>query len=195
MTLAILIPTLPEEYSINKLQRLNNIIDPQIERFPQVTKHIHDAGRSMPTGTKRNELIKNTDSDYFVFIDCDDVVPVYYLDEIIKAIEQGRPDVVTFIGYMTTNGNNRRNFTIKLGSDYNERAGHYYRWPNHLCVFKRSVVESVKFPDIWQREDYEWSKRVRDKGLLKTEVHIAKDMYVYDFWDQNKRNARPAKVR
>lgn len=188
--LSILVCTLNEPYSIDMLKRLRNILDPQIERFRgQIELLIHDAGRFMPTGTKRNELIKQSEGDYIVFIDTDDVVMSYYIDEMMKAIESS-PDVITFIGWMTTDGNHRRNFTIKLGSDYAERGGHYYRWPNHLACFKKSLVENIKFPDIWVQEDYIWSKAVRDRNVLKTEVHIVKDMYWYDFRTKKPRNGK-----
>ena len=124
-------------------------------------------------------MIKNSEGEYFVFIDSDDVVPAYYVDELMKAIEQG-PDVVTFIGYMTTDGVRRENFTIKLGSDYVSRGGHHYRWPNHLACMRRDKVEHVKFPDIWEREDYLWSRQIHEQRLLQTEVHITKDLYWYD---------------
>src|SRR5690606_23460158 len=84
MTLAILICTLPDR-SI-KLRRLLAILDPQIKQFPdRVFYRIHDGGRSMPTGTKRNQLITQTQSDYFVFIDDDDVISPDYVSEILKA--------------------------------------------------------------------------------------------------------------
>lgn len=179
MKLSILIPTLNEPESINFLHRLNNILDPQIARYPgQVEKVINDAGRHMPTGTKRNLLIKGSVGEYFVQIDNDDLVPTYYVDTMMKAIEEG-PDVITFRGYMTTNGNNRANFIIKLGNRYIEDRGVYYRFPNHLCCYKRSLVEHVKFPDIWNQEDYQWAVKIQP--LLKKEIHIPFDMYHYDF--------------
>ena len=113
-------------------------------------------------------------------IDTDDLVPSYYVNEFMRAVESS-PDVVSFIGYMTTNGANRREFTIKLGEKYEERQGQYFRYPNHLCFFKRSVVEHIKFPDVWVQEDYMWATEIMRRKLLKTEVHIAKDMYHYDF--------------
>lgn len=186
MKLDILICTLPEEYSIKLLKRLTNILNPQIERHSEVSLHIHDAGRSMPTGTKRNKLIKNTDGDYFVFIDSDDVVPAYYVDEMLKAIDQG-PDVVTFNGYMTTDGTRRENFTIRLGSEYVSRGGHHFRWPNHLTCMRRDKVEQIKFPDIWVQEDYLWSKTIHERRLLKSEVHIDKDLYWYDYISKHRR--------
>lgn len=194
--LSILIPTLNEPESINYLRRLNNILDPQIARFPgQVEKVINDAGRAMPTGTKRNELIKNSVGEYFSQIDCDDIVPGYYVDELMRAIGQG-PDVVSFIGYMTTNGENRRDFTIKLGSKYEEKNGHYYRFCNHLCCFKRSVVESVKFQPLWVQEDYLYAKEIKERNLLKTEVHIGdRWMYHYDFRHTTKQTVHEMRMR
>lgn len=178
MKLAILICTLADRR--DKLKRLLNILTPQIEKFKdQVYYSLHDAGRFMPTGRKRNELITQTQSDYFVFIDDDDIVPMYYVSEILKAIEQN-PDVITFKGYMTTDGRDRRDWTIRLGSKYEERNGHYYRWPNHIVPMRRDAVRGVMFPEIWHGEDYQWSKKINDLKLLKTEVFIDKDLYHYD---------------
>jgi glycosyltransferase involved in cell wall biosynthesis len=193
MKLSILIPTLNEPESIRYLRRLRSILEPQVAKYPgQVEIRIHDAGRSMPTGTKRNELIKNSDGEYFSQIDCDDVVPAYYVDELMNGILFG-PDVISFIGHMTTNGANRREFTIKLGEKYEERNGHYYRYPNHLTCLKRSAVEHIKFRPIWVQEDYHYATEIRDRKLLKTEVHINKNMYLYDF--KTKYHAPPHRVR
>jgi hypothetical protein len=158
------------------------ILNPQVEKHSGLVEVvINDAGRAMPTGTKRNLLIKGSEGTYFCFIDCDDIVPQYYVDELMKAIIENEPDVITFIGHMTTNGANRQDFTIKVGSDYITKDGHHYRYPNHLCCFKRSTVEGVKFPDIWVQEDYKWATEIKERGLLKSEVHIEKEMYHYDF--------------
>lgn len=178
MKLAILIATLPER--ADKLKRLLSILEPQVrKRMGEVFYSLHDAGRSMPTGRKRNQLISQTESEYFVFIDDDDVIPDYYVDEILAAIEF-TPDVITFNGYMTTNGQDRRDWTIRLGSEYTEKNGHYYRWPNHIVPMRREKVNGVSFPDVWVQEDYLWSKKIHELKLLKTEIHIDKEMYWYD---------------
>jgi glycosyltransferase involved in cell wall biosynthesis len=134
----------------------------------------------MSTGTKRNQLIEQSQSEYFSFCDDDDLVSDNYVSSIMTAIES-KPDVVTFNGYMTTNGLNRRNFTIKLNSRYEEKNGHYYRFPNHLCAFKREKVQGIKFPDIWVQEDFQWAKQIHDRRILKTEVHLREDLYWYDY--------------
>lgn len=176
--LSILIPTLPERHDI--LSRLNNILVPQVKKHTGVEIKYHDAGRQMTTGEKRNQLISNCEGEYFSFIDDDDLVPVYYVDELLKAIEKN-PDVITFIGHMTTNGKDRKNFTIKLGESYNERGGHYYRFPNHLSCFKKSLVEHIKFPHQHMQEDYIWAKQIHDRKILNNEIHLPIEMYHYDY--------------
>ena len=178
MTFLILICTLPER--ANKLKRLTTELDRQKSKYPGLVDYkIHDAGRMVPTGRKRNQLIEQSQSDYFSFCDDDDMVSKVYIEQIMIATENN-PDVITFNGWMTTNGTNRENFTIKLGSKYEKSNGHYYRFPNHLCAFKREKVKHIKFPDQWVQEDYMWAKNIHDRGLLKTEVHIEADLYWYD---------------
>jgi glycosyltransferase involved in cell wall biosynthesis len=187
MTLSILICTLPETYSYRMLSRLNEVLDPQIEKYKdRVEKKVHDAGRHMTTGEKRNMLIAQSSGEYFTYIDCDDMVPDYYVEEIIKAIEQ-KPDVITFKGYMTHDRVGRKNFDIRLGNGYHETRDCYYRWPNHLSVMRRDAIGNVRFPNITKQEDYMWSREINDRGLLKTSVHIDRDMYWYDYIDPKKR--------
>lgn len=184
--LSILICTLPERYKL--LRRLLNILEPQ--KTHEVEIKIHDAGRgAMSTGEKRNKLIESAEGEYFCFCDDDDLVPSYYVKELLTAIES-KPDVVSFIGYMTTDGRNRQNFTIKLGSDYVTKNNHHYRFPNHLCAFRRDLVKHRKFPHTNIGEDYLWA--VGLQPLLKTEVHINKEMYIYDFISPVN---RPCKIR
>lgn len=179
MMVSILICTLPDRF--NYLKRLQNILMPQVLKYSdRVEVRIHDAERHMTTGEKRNLLIQQCWGDYFIFIDDDDIIPDFYLEEIVKAMEQ-KPDVITFNGYMLTDGESRVDFIIKLGEKYEERNGKYYRFPNHITAMRKSLVENFKFPHITLQEDYQWAKAIHESGVLKTEVHIDKEMYVYDF--------------
>lgn len=179
MTFLILICTLPER--VHQLKMLTNSIDRQKVKYNGLVDwKAHDGGRSLSTGRKRNMLIEQTESDYFSFCDDDDMISDNYVDYMMAAIVD-QPDVITFKGWMTTNGTNRREFTIRLGSNYEERHGHYYRFPNHLCNFRREKVRHIKFPEIWEREDYAWAREIHDKRILKTEVHIDYPIYHYQF--------------
>lgn len=176
-TLSILIPTLPERYSL--LRRLQGILHPQVQKHG-IGIHYNDAGRQMSIGEKRNSLLARVQTEYFVFIDDDDRVSGDYLDSIMAAIAQN-PDCVTFTGWMTTNGNNKKDFVIKLGEKYEERNNVYYRFPNHLCPMRASLVRHIKFPHIVAGEDYSWARMIHERRLLKTSVHIEKDLYFYEF--------------
>jgi glycosyltransferase involved in cell wall biosynthesis len=181
MKWSILIPTLNESPYIEGLKRVMDILQPQVAKYPgEIEIRIHDAGRAMPTGTKRNEQVANCASDYFSFVDSDDVPSHHYVDKMMEGINKG-VDVVTLCGKMTTNGQSKVDWIIKLGEAYEERGGKYYRWPNHLACFKRELVKHVKFPPIWQGEDYKWSLQIKNLGLLKTEHHISDQIYWYDF--------------
>lgn len=182
----ILIPTLNEEPYITGLRRVKSILDPQIALFSgEVEIRINDAGRFMPTGSKRNDMVFNCDSDYFSFVDADDIPSNHYVSKMMEGINLG-VDVVTLCGKMTTNGVSKVDWIIKLGEAYEERGGKYYRWPNHLCAFKREKVSHIKFPSIWQGEDYQWSKQIKELGLLKTEHHIPDQIYHYEFMTNKK---------
>lgn len=177
MLLSILTPT--QHKNFNYLNRLQNIILPQIEKYPGQIEHIYDYSID-PTGTKRNELLSRARGKYVVSIDDDDIISTTYIQDIMQAIEQG-PDVITFCGWMTTDGVSRVDFVIKLGEAYEERGGKYYRFPNHLAVMRRDLVKDFKFLPVTQGEDYAWALDIHNAGVLKTEVHIDRELYHYDF--------------
>lgn len=181
MKLSILIPTLPDRAYL--LKRLMNILNPQVTN--EVDILIDDRDRLIPTGRKRNELIQRASGEYFCFVDDDDMVRPFYISELLKAIESS-PDVVTFCGWMTTNGMNRVDWVIKLGENYEARKDQdgvtrYYRFPNHLCPMKRSKVADIKFQEIYLGEDYAWAYEINKRDRLKTSVHIPLQLYHYDY--------------
>lgn len=190
MKLSLLIPTLPEPESQTYLRRLNAILDPQIEKYAgQVNKIIDERGRHIPTGTKRNDMIAYCDAEYFAQIDVDDRVSNDYVSLIMEGIEKG-VDVVNFCGRMTTNGMHPVDFIIKTGERYEERNGKYYRFNNHLCAFRREVVEKIKFPPIWNGEDYQYALKIHDLKLIKSEHHITKQIYFYEYVTNKQRSPR-----
>lgn len=174
MKLSILIPTLSGREREQFLRRVMS----DIGTHPEVEILTDSRPKNIETGKKRNDLIQRCQGEYFCFVDDDDRVPKYYVQEMLKAISHN-PDVITFKGYMMERGV-RTNFTIRLGESYEARNGHIYRWPNHLCAFKKAMVTKFKFPEVWVGEDYKWSQSIHLSGVLKTEYHIDKDMYIYE---------------
>jgi glycosyltransferase involved in cell wall biosynthesis len=193
MILSILICTLPEsEHFYNQMLGYLGPIPQGVE----IVKD--DRGRQTPTGQKRNELIEKAQGEYFVFVDCDDKVDPSYIPEILKALES-KPDCVPIDGWYIDMVNNHYTlpWTMRLGERYEARGNHIYRWPNHLAVMKKSLVQHVKFPNIWKGEDFEWSKTINDgkfwegswisgpNRLLRTQEIIGKPLYTY-LYNSNK---------
>lgn len=176
MKLSILICSI--ESRSHLLARLMATLDMQSDTNAEVLVSIDN--RQKKISDKRNELLDRAKGEYVVFIDDDDLVPSYYVSELLKAIES-KPDCIGFDGYMTTNSKDRHNFKISNTFDsWYEKNGVYYRTINHLCPVKRELALQAKFPrGINSGEDAEYSNRLRP--LLKTEVYINKDMYHYDF--------------
>lgn len=177
MILSILIPTLPERAKL--LQRVYQLLGDYDPNEVEILTDIR--GREIPTGQKRNDLIARAKGSHVSHIDDDDFPQPFYIKYITDAIKQSNPDVVTFNGWYTENLGPRINFTIKLGERYEARNGHVYRWPNHLTAIRKTIAQSVKFPNKTVGEDYEWSKQIAERGLIKTEVHLDKDLYYYDY--------------
>ncbi len=181
MILSILIPTLirREHVLSNLLGDLNNQID-ELGQKDKVEILLYSDNGYITTGQKRNELKKAAKGEYIIYLDDDDEVPSFYIEELIQGALK-TPDCIVFNGYMTTNGKSRVNFIIRLGEKYEERKGIYYRYPNHICALKRELVLDINFPEIMQGEDYKWATQIKDLGILKTQHIIAKDMYHYRF--------------
>lgn len=176
MILSILIPTLPERAHL--LQRVLGLLG----THPEVEILTDPRGREVTTGQKRNDLIDRSQGEYIVFVDDDDFPQNGYTHEIIHAIRMNDyPDCITFEGWYTENQGPRIPFVIKLGERYEARGGIVYRWPNHLVPMKKRIAQAVRFPNKTVGEDYEWSREIAQRGLIKTSFHIQKQLYYYDY--------------
>jgi GT2 family glycosyltransferase len=176
MMLSILIPTLGKRASL-----LNLLLEELKSQIGESKVEILiDSDEKKTTGEKRNLLKSKATGKYIVYFDDDDEPAKDYIEQILKGC-QSDSDCIVFNGYMTTNGKNRVNFIIRLGEKYEYRHGIYYRYPNHICAFKKDLVRHIDFPHKIQGEDYEWATKVRDSGVLKTQYVIEKDLYHYKY--------------
>jgi len=143
-----------------------------------------DNGESS-TGAKRNTLMEESAGVYVVYIDDDDEVPDYYVEEILNAAESGC-DAMAIQGTMTTDGRDEKKWYISKDNPYvasrDENGSEIYlRFQNHISPIKREIASSVKFLPISQGEDYFWAKQIHDAGMIKTEAKIDRPMYHYKF--------------
>lgn len=152
-----------------------------------------DSGE-LTIAAKRNDLLLRAQGDYICYVDDDDKVPDYYIEEILKAIENS-PDVVGFGGHYFINGVQKNDFihSIKYNNWFEDGKG-YYRCPEHRNPVKRSLALKVGFNEAFRNfgEDKDYSMRLR--LLLQTEYFIDKPMYFYYFDNKLTRagNNKPA---
>ena len=177
MILSILIPTLNNRKT--KLDRLIQSIDNQLtdDNFKLVEILVYPDNGEITTGQKRNELLERAKGEYVVFVDDDDEIPNYYVEEILNASSYN-PDSMAITGTMIQN---KKVWTwdIRQSNPYDQIGNHFRRYTNHITPIKRKLAIQIKFPDKKIGEDFEWATKLKDSGLLKTEYTIDKPMYIY----------------
>lgn len=184
--LSIMIPYTPDRAKV--LYELLSTLHSQIEKEnaqDEVEILIELDNYEMSIGAKRQKLLERTTGEYVVAIDSDDEVGEDYISSIMEAIKHN-PDVISFNGYMTTKGMNRENFKIMKDLPYmtiSDAHGRneYLRYNNHLSPIKREVALKIGYKDMKFAEDFDYAKRLKESGLIKTEYYINKDLYHYKY--------------
>jgi len=142
-------------------------------------------GGELSVGAKRQKLIELSKGHYICHIDSDDWVSNDYVEWILLAIEDS-PDVIGFSGYMTHDGIKRENFNISKDLAYitiidGNGNNEYSRFNNHLSPIKKSIALQIGFKDLKFAEDYDYALRLKNSGLIKTEVFIPHELYHYRY--------------
>ncbi len=176
MKLSILICTTTTRVS-NYLPRIINILEAQKGRDVEIIYLGDNKTRSV--GKKRNDLISLAQGDYISFVDDDDTVSEDYIRCILGEIKFN-PDVIVFRAFRHQDGAKDRvvRYSVNYQTDQN-LPGEYRRIPNHLNVWKRSLIQDIKFKEINYGEDSEWA--LRCKPLIKSQREISKILYNYWF--------------
>ena len=124
-------------------------------------------------GSARNMGIDKAKGQYITFIDADDLIPEYYVKEIIKCIDDKAPDIID-LSFRSIDG---KQFNHLLKSDYD-----YLPFPSpSLRVFKLSYIGDTRFSELKDAaEDEDFSRRM---GYLRNHDYkhasICKYMYFY----------------
>lgn len=186
MKLSVLIPVIPcyeQQFQTLSQHLINQIKGREVEILHSHDKRQLDGGRS--TGFRRQQLLECAMGDYIAFIDADDWVNDWYIDEMLNACSSGA-DCFAINGIMTTNGLHETKWFISKDYQNHDRVeGNktvYYRRTNHITGVKRSVALAAGFPDKSNAEDKFYS----DKLILRSEFKIERPMYWYRFSTLNK---------
>jgi hypothetical protein len=178
MKLSILICTMPERGEM--FRALHSKVSQQIEKIKtNEVEIISNDQMGITTGQKRNILISQSIGDFIVFIDDDDDVYEYYVEEILKTInENPNADCIGINGVISFNGQNHQKWFIsKNFNSWYENAGVYYRTPNHISPIKKTIAQHIGFPNTHHGEDFAYSMGVLPH--LHSEATIQKPLYHY----------------
>lgn len=178
-TWTILIPTIPQRAA--QFERLLGVVLPQLDEHRGRVRVLAWRNRGTPRLAEiRDAMLLAAGTDYVSFIDDDDLVPDYYVAEVVRAIEQ-RPDHVGFLlDYCPAGGPAEVvEHSLKWSTWGRSVEGVLYRDFTHVDPVRTDFALKGQFAAAKPRraEDRVWVKQVRP--YLSSEVYIDKIMYHY----------------
>lgn len=184
--LTILIPTIGQRETL--FLRLLTGLLPQLDAAGGRARVLAWRNNGTPhLGVIRDHLVRDADSEYVAFIDDDDLVPEWYVEEILTAIEQ-RPDHIGFRMEYSSNGGHPEivEHSLRHGRWHRDHAGMLVRDFTHVDPIRRDIAMRGRFETRHpnRAEDRHWVKQVRPHLAGGVEVFIDRIMYYY-LWDQS----------
>ena len=143
--------------------------------------------KQLTIGEKRELMYKEANGIFSFQIDDDDDIADDAIELILKAIKEN-PDVdcVTFEERVRLDGvefksNHSLSYFSWEGDGTKELSDgfHFWRTPFFKSVIKTEIAKSVPIPHCRWGEDNMWADELRK--VLKTEYHINKQLYYYDY--------------
>lgn len=183
--LSILIPTVVGRET--ELRLLLDEIHKQIGRlncYADVEVLIEKDNKEISTGAKRQLLYDRATALYSWQLDDDDMIANDAIELILKATEENH-DVISLNELCILQHETHIEYklcTHSIAFDYWEEniAGwDFVRCPFYKDVIKSELCKQVRISDIRYGDDHDFSLRIRP--LLKTETHIDKFLYLYNF--------------
>ena len=182
-TWTILVPTIPSRATL--FARLLDVLLPQLEAHEGRVTVLAWRNTGRPhLGALRDAMLLAAPGEYVSFIDDDDLVPAYYVDEVVRALE-GRPDHVGYQLEFTTEAGGEQvgrevvDHSLRHGRWHRNAEGQLVRDFTHVDPIRRDIALRGQFARAkrGRAEDRMWVKQVR--GWLRTEAYVDKIMYHY----------------
>jgi GT2 family glycosyltransferase len=187
MDFSILIPTLNSRHIL--FQQVYSEIQNQIAQITTARIEVlyeSDDGE-LTLGAKRNLLVSRAQGKYHCFIDDDDVVSPTFLKTFLPMIEDDY-DCSSYVGAYYHKGEFKKLFYHSLDiQEWSQTEDVYLRCPSPLNMIRTDIVRQIQYKDIRNTEDYEFSIRLLDSGLLKKEYKIPY-VPIYHYIDGVKEN-------
>ena len=173
MKLSILIATQGRRDKVFR-KLLDKLLD-QISQFDgQVEIVAYWNNGELSIGEIRQALLESAKGDYICFVDDDDSVPHYYIEEIMKSLGK---DYIGFKVKLFNNGEiGRTSYHDIQYSVWSEDEHGFYRGVTHLNPTKRKIALKGRF-DGNAGEDSRWATQVTP--FVKSQTYIDRFMYYY----------------
>lgn len=199
MIWSVLICSIPERYHTVQPLLLSLLEHQHMARMPDVELLMLLDNRRRSVGAKRNALLAAARGEYISFVDDDDEVARDYVQKLYRAICQTRKtdipaDVVCFGQRCTLQPHGVIHECTYSLAHWKDRAPEARRqlapsdkpntlnWsgpPAHTMVWRRAILEGIRFPEKQFGEDVEWVDQCCAKA--KTELQIPGVLYFYNF--------------
>lgn len=179
--LSILIPTVVGREVL--FEKLHNELLAQTLGHPEVEIVIAKDNKEISIGSKRQKLIELAKGEYIVFIDDDDWIAKYYVEEILNNTGS---DAIGFM--IECSGITPQKQMASASHKYkdwgdNRDGFRYVRSIYHKTPVRRELALKAGFKDMRFGEDYDYSMRVNK--LVKSEAYINRVMYYYRYKEEN----------
>lgn len=185
MILSILIPSTYDRQRMT--EKLRSFIQRQCPESVEIL--VEYDNRELSIGDKRQKMLEMAKGEWVVQIDSDDWVSPTYISQVLTALTQNPDCVGHRISCSGTPGR-----TESASNKYpewceNKYGFHYIRTPYPKTPIRRSICLEVGFKDLRYGEDHDFSIRLKESGLIKTEVYIDSVLYFYRYkhMDHNKK--------
>lgn len=159
---------------------------------------VYSDNKEISVGLKRQRLLESATCNYIVFVDDDDTVKSDYIKKILQTIWKSPVDnhkynnlkILDSIGFKIEcdmEGKKELAIASNKYSDWceNKDGFRYCRTPYHKTPIKREIALQIGYKDMRFGEDYDYSKRLKESGLIKNEVFIDEVMYYYNYKYEN----------
>lgn len=178
----ILVPTLGERRAL--FERLMAGLLPQLDPYAGRVRVVGWFNNGSPSLPKiRQRMVETSPAEYVSFVDDDDLVSPYYVDEVVAALAE-HPDYVGFQvqcysdGAPTAVAHHSLEFTR-----WRNLPGRYERDISHLNPIKTRLARRARFDQVGagRAEDRAWASQLRRSRVLRTQAFIPRIMYHYLF--------------
>ncbi len=185
IVLSILIPTIyGREQQFKKLhdkltaQLFNQGIWNEIEIISECDD------RTMSIGNKRQLLLERSYGIFVVFIDDDDEITDDYCITLWRSIKDNpNIDSIGFLQKCILDGVIKTSCLSNRFNRWGENIDgfNFVRTPFFPTPILRDICMEIRYADLRYGEDFDFSVRLKQSGLIKNELFINRIMYIYQY--------------